>query len=132
MAAVVDDWRPDLVMRETAEFSSYVVAESHGIPHVQVAMGLMAIEEFAYPLIDDALAALGAPSGTAGLRTAPVLNFVPECLEEAQSRAVPAVNRFRGWPASPARADLGDWWTDMGLPPDAARSVPLVEEIARR
>jgi hypothetical protein len=64
VAAAVRDWRPDLIMRETAEFSSYVVAETEGIPHVQVAMGITAIEEFAYALIDDALAALGSRSGT--------------------------------------------------------------------
>src|SRR6516164_732847 len=32
VAAAVRDWRPDLIMRETAEFSSYVVAETEGIP----------------------------------------------------------------------------------------------------
>ena len=52
----------------------------------------------------------------AGLRTAPSSAWSTECSEEAQSRTVPAVNRFRGWPASPASADLGDWWTDMGVP----------------
>src|SRR5579863_8870532 len=58
MSAVVRDWQPDLIMRESAEFSAYVVAEAQGVPHVQVATGLMAIEEFVCSLIDDALAAL--------------------------------------------------------------------------
>src|SRR5215204_6302916 len=38
MQAVADQWRPDLVLREVAEFSSLVVAERAGIPHAQVAL----------------------------------------------------------------------------------------------
>jgi UDP:flavonoid glycosyltransferase YjiC (YdhE family) len=115
MAAAVRDWRPDLIMRETAEFSSYAVAEAEGIPHVQVAMGTTAIEEFAYPLISDALAALGSRSGTAGLRTAPILSLVPECLEDPESRTVRAVHRFRDRLVG-AGTDLGDWWPGIDAP----------------
>ena len=115
MAAAVGDWRPELIMRETAEFSSYVVAEAEGIPHVQVAMGMTVIEEFAYVLIDDALAALGSRSGTAALRTAPVLSLVPECLEAPDSRTVRAVHRFRDRLVNTG-TDLGDWWTAIDAP----------------
>jgi UDP:flavonoid glycosyltransferase YjiC (YdhE family) len=115
MSALVRDWRPDLIMRESAEFSSYVVAEAQGVPHVQVATGLMAIEEFVWARIDDALAALGSQSGTRGLRTAPVLSLVPDCLEDPNQRIVPTVHRFRD-PQGIARSDLGDWWAETDLP----------------
>jgi UDP:flavonoid glycosyltransferase YjiC (YdhE family) len=115
MASVVRDWRPDIILRESAEFSSYVVAETRGIPHVEVALGLMAMDEFAYALIDDAAAALGSPSGTAGLRTAPVLSLVPECLEDREGRTVRAVHRFRDQPVF-AASDFGDWWTGDDAP----------------
>ena len=115
MAAVVRDWRPDLILRETAEFSSFVVAEAQGIPHVQVAMGLTVIEEFAYPLIEDALRTLGSRSGTAGLRAAPTLSLVPECLEDSESRTAAPVHRFRNRPGE-AASDLGDWWTGIEAP----------------
>jgi MGT family glycosyltransferase len=115
MAAVVRDWRPDLIMRETAEFSSYVVAEAQGIPHVQVAMGLTAVEEFAYPVIEEALGALGSRSGTAGLRAAPTLSLVPERLEDPESRTVAPVHRFRDRLVD-TRSDLGDWWTGIEAP----------------
>jgi UDP:flavonoid glycosyltransferase YjiC (YdhE family) len=115
MAAVVHNWRPDLIMRETAEFSSYVVAEAEGIPHVQVTIGMTAIENFAYALIDDALVALGSRGGTAGLRTAPTLSLVPECLEDPESRTVRAVHRFRDRPVNP-ETDLGDWWPGVDAP----------------
>jgi len=115
MSAVVRDWRPDLIVRETAEFSSYVVAEEENVPHAKVAMGLMAIEEFVCAVIDDALAALGSQSGTTGLRTAPVLSLVPECLEDPNSRFVPTVHRFRDSQGN-AGSDLGDWWSDINAP----------------
>ncbi len=115
MAAVVRDWRPDLILRETAEFSSFVVAEAQGIPHVQVAMGLTAIEEFAYPFIEDALRTLGSRSGTAGLRAAPTLSLVPEYLEDSESRTAAPVHRFRDRPDD-AASDLGNWWTGIEAP----------------
>jgi hypothetical protein len=46
MPAVADQWRPDVILRETAEFASYVVADGTGIPHIQVAMSLAAVEAF--------------------------------------------------------------------------------------
>ena len=115
MSAAVRDWRPDLIMRETAEFSSYVVAEAQRIPHVQVAMGLAAVEEFAYPLIDDALTALGSHNGAAGLRAAPMLSLVPECLEEPEIPDLRAAKRFRARPAD-VGGGLGDWWSDVDAP----------------
>jgi UDP:flavonoid glycosyltransferase YjiC (YdhE family) len=115
MEAVVRDWQPDLIMRETAEFSSYVVAEAQGVPHVHVATGLMAIEEFVWARIDEALAALGSQSGTGGLRTAPVLSLVPDCLEDPNSPIVPTVHRFRA-PQGDIGSDLDDWWTGIDAP----------------
>ena len=116
MSVAVRDWRPDLIMRETAEFSSYVVAEAQRIPHVQVAMGLAAVEEFAYPLIDDALTALGSHNGAAGLRAAPMLSLVPECLEDPEIPDLRAAKRFRARPAD-VGGGLGDWWSDVDAAP---------------
>ena len=115
MSAVVRDWRPDLIMRATAEFSSYVVAEAQSVPHVQVPMELMAIDEFVCTLVDEALAALGSQSGTTGLRTAPVLSLVPESLEDPNSWIVSTAHRFRDWQGN-AGSDLGDWWTGIDAP----------------
>src|SRR5205807_2693984 len=67
MQAAVGDWRPDVIRRETAEFASYLVAESNGIPHAQVAMSLTSMEDFALPLVDAPLRELGSRAGAAGL-----------------------------------------------------------------
>jgi UDP:flavonoid glycosyltransferase YjiC (YdhE family) len=85
MAAAVREWRPDLVLRETAEFASYVVAEQYDIPHVHVAIALEGLAAFAYPLLDGALDRLGSRLGVAGLRRAPTLSFVPPTLEDPGS-----------------------------------------------
>ena len=60
MQAAVDEWRPDLILRETAEYSSYLVAERNGIPHAQVATSLAAFEEFMQPLVEQPLRELGS------------------------------------------------------------------------
>jgi UDP:flavonoid glycosyltransferase YjiC (YdhE family) len=94
MAAVVRDWRPDLVLRETAEFASYVVAEQRDIPHVHVAIALAGLEAFAYPLLGEALDRLGSARGVAGLRRAPTFSFVPPTLEDPGSTGDRLVHRF--------------------------------------
>lgn len=110
MAAVVREWRPDLVLRETAEFASYVVADQHDIPHIHVAIALEGLEEFAYPLLEGALDQLGSERGVAGLRRAPTLSFVPPTLEDPGSSGDRVVHRFSEQlrPAS-GRPLPGDW-----------------------
>ena len=41
--AVIDGWRPDLVVREPMEFASLVAAERAGIAQVQVAIGMAGV-----------------------------------------------------------------------------------------
>jgi hypothetical protein len=111
MQAVADEWRPDLILRETAEFASYVVAERNRIPHAQVAISLAALEEFMQPLVDQPLRTLGAQRGWEGLAMAPHLTLVPASLEEPGEPAATATHRFRQ-PGAPVDApDLPQaWW----------------------
>ena len=39
MQELVTSWRPDVVVRESAELASWAVAERHGVPHVAVNVG---------------------------------------------------------------------------------------------
>ena len=39
-----EEWRPDVVLRESAEFASALAAELHGVSHARVATGLSAAE----------------------------------------------------------------------------------------
>src|SRR6188472_2241156 len=40
LVETVERWRPDLMLRETAELASLAAAERAGVPHVQVCIGM--------------------------------------------------------------------------------------------
>ena len=42
MRTAVREWRPDLIVREHAEFASLVAAEEAGVPYLQVGISLVA------------------------------------------------------------------------------------------
>jgi len=107
----VQDWRPDVIVREPAEFASYVVAERRGVPHVVMAIGPAGLDDFMLPRVDAPLRALGAERGADGLRAAPVVTLVPEVLDTPRSGAG-QVTRVR-YEASPAsRVDPLPAWGD--------------------
>ena len=86
--AVIDDWRPDLVVREPAEFASLVAAERAGIAQVQVAIGMVGLHEAAWPILSEPLAELSVLAGLPADRAlatmvrTPELTFVPATLDE--------------------------------------------------
>jgi UDP:flavonoid glycosyltransferase YjiC (YdhE family) len=47
LRALVEAWRPDVIVRESCEFASTLVAELYGIALVRVGLGLAAVEEMA-------------------------------------------------------------------------------------
>ena len=46
LRAIVEDFRPDVIVRDCWEYASTLVAELHGIPVVRVALGLAAVEAY--------------------------------------------------------------------------------------
>ena len=63
--AACDEWRPDLILHEAAEYASAIAAHRRGIDHVQVAISQAAVEwgslELAAPVLPaDVVAALRA------------------------------------------------------------------------
>jgi UDP:flavonoid glycosyltransferase YjiC (YdhE family) len=107
---IVDDWGPDVVIRESWEFASTVAAELRGLPLARVGLGLAAVEELsvrvAAPVVDGVRAEAGLPSDPAGgrLRGAPYLTAMPAALDGPDGRVAPVVRRFRApAPASPRR-----------------------------
>ena len=115
--ALVDRWRPDLVLRDSAEFASYVVADSEGIPHATVAVSLESFEEESLAALEVPLADLGARSGVAGLRSATRLSLLPPAFDGAAALASGTTKRFRD-DAAPAAsgASLPDWWPGSSDP----------------
>lgn len=116
LRALADRWRPDVVVREPAEFASYVVAEERGIPHVQVNAGvdrmLDALIEPAQRLWDR----LGPPHGPSGLFTAPRWTLFPASFDSPSGMASGEPRRFRQGGARDAASALPDWWDASELP----------------
>jgi UDP:flavonoid glycosyltransferase YjiC (YdhE family) len=117
LRAIVADFKPDVIVRESWEFASTLVAELHGIPLVRVGLGLGAVEELsirlAAPAVDDQRAALGLPPDPTGarLRDTPYLTMVPAPLDDPGAVLPALTHRF----ASPAPAaeeppPLAAWW----------------------
>jgi UDP:flavonoid glycosyltransferase YjiC (YdhE family) len=118
LRAIVEDWRPDVIVRECWEYASTLLAELRGIPIVRVALGLAEVEALsiglAAPAVDAARAELGLPPDPAGerLRDTPFLTMVPE---ELDGPAPWPAHRFRHAVSHDA-PPLPDWWPGNGDP----------------
>ena len=112
LRAIVEDFRPDVIVRECWEYGSTLIAELHGIPVARVALGLGAVEalsiDLAAPAVDAARAELGLPPDPAGdrLRDTPFLTMIPEALEDPPPWPT---HRFRHAVSEDA-PPLPDWW----------------------
>jgi UDP:flavonoid glycosyltransferase YjiC (YdhE family) len=101
MLAAIDEWRPDVVIRETFEFASLVAAEARGLPHVHVAIGLLAGAALALPAASPAIDELRESLGLAAdpaLSThwlAPTWTLSPVSFEDPADPGPPQIQRFR-------------------------------------
>lgn len=101
LRATVDEWRPDLVLREPCELGSLATAEAAGIPHATVAIGMDAVIGHIAPILAEPLEELDALAGLAPGRcanaflAAPVLTCVPEQLDGAAGEQPRDLHRFR-------------------------------------
>ena len=114
---VVDEFRPDVIARESWEFGSTIVAEQHGIPIVRIGLALAEVEEasmrFAAPTVDALREATGLPGDPNGerLRDAPYLTMMPAALDDGSAAAPARTHRFApqiGEAAAPPPLD--DWF----------------------
>jgi len=90
-------WRPDIVVRETAEFAGAIAASLSGVPHARVGIGLVSMErtltDIATPNIDALRAAHGL--GPHVLAEEPFLTLFPASLEDPAVPELPRTARFR-------------------------------------
>jgi UDP:flavonoid glycosyltransferase YjiC (YdhE family) len=63
LQAVLGAWRPDVIVRETFEYGSYVAAECNEIPSAQVGVVLAWFEEFGLSVVEEPLNELRASVG---------------------------------------------------------------------
>ena len=109
MLAAIEEWAPDVLVRETLEFASSAAAERLGVPEVQFGIHLSSHWDagalgLAAPALDELRVAAGlAPDPTVrSARRAPLLTLAPASL----GPPLPAVRRYRDPDApSPDRRD---------------------------
>jgi hypothetical protein len=88
----VERWRPDLMLRETAELASLAAAERAEVPHVHVCIGMHEVLPRFANAISDPLEELGRLAGlnegrmTSALASETVLSLVPEILDHPRGQ----------------------------------------------
>lgn len=104
--ATIEEWRPDVVIREAAELASAVAADLHGVPHARVAVGPALVDEgglaIATPAIEDRRPGLAARIAASRFLT---------CWPESVDPAPFAVERFRDPALDSPPQPLPDWWS---------------------
>lgn len=105
LSASIEEWQPDLVVRESAEFASAVAADRHGVRHVRVSIGVAQVEEASLAIAGPALEAR-RPGIAARIAASPYLSCFPDSVDPAPF----AVTRFRHPAAGTRAAALEDWW----------------------
>jgi UDP:flavonoid glycosyltransferase YjiC (YdhE family) len=91
-------WRPDVVVRESAEFGGLIAAEVHGAPHARVAIGLGEMEHLVDALATPNVDVLRGRYGLSGpnrLAGEPVLTLFPAGLEDPAAAVPERMVRFR-------------------------------------
>ena len=118
LTAAMDAWRPDVLVREPAEFGSLAAAERARVPHVQVAIGMtemsrLMIAETVEPVTE--LAGLvGLPDGSLGeaLAAESILTSVPASLDRAGDDGFAESSvafRYRDDASAESSAPLPSW-----------------------
>jgi UDP:flavonoid glycosyltransferase YjiC (YdhE family) len=119
VTAAIETWRPDLVVREPAEFASWITAERARIPQVEVAIGAGTLDELLWREAAAALAslradaALPADPGLAGLRAVARLTTMPPSFDAPSGS--PRL-RFRHDDGRAVTTGLPPPWGDAALP----------------
>lgn len=113
LCAVMEDWRPHVLVREPAELGSLGAAERCGVPHLQVAIGMTELSRALSDVVAEPLEELSTIAGLPGtalssaLAVEPLLSPVPDVLDRAgDDRYDPAVVAFRYREEVPATQDV--------------------------
>jgi UDP:flavonoid glycosyltransferase YjiC (YdhE family) len=111
MHQVIEQWRPDLVVREPCEYASAVVAASSGVPVCQVAIDLAGVE---WRSMDTASPALERHRKglTDEARQTTYLSRFPAAIDPS---LFPDTRRYADLTSASGRT-LPDWWSGSDAP----------------
>ena len=121
MLAAIEEWRPDVVVRESAEFSALIAAQRLGVRHARVGIGLSTQLEsqmlsLAGPALDELGATVGVAPGLAGHAAESLcLTMAPAVLDGPRSSETEQVRRFRQ-ASAPLAGSPPDGWGDPAAP----------------
>ena len=96
----VERWRPDVLLRESAELASLAAAERAGVPHVHVCIGMHEVATRFADVIGGPLEELGRLAGLgdgrlpAALADETVFSAVPDVLDHAAGDVPPEAEAF--------------------------------------
>jgi glycosyltransferase len=128
--ATVEQWRPDVVLRDPCEFGSLAAAERAGVPHAEVAISIGSLQLWTSDLLVEPLHELdeivGLPARTcsAALASTPVFTSVPPSLEAGRGRTAksaaaqraPEVVRYRDGDRRGRAGSLPGRWGEADHP----------------
>jgi UDP:flavonoid glycosyltransferase YjiC (YdhE family) len=107
---VCEAWKPRLVVRESCEYASAVVAREDGIAQLQVGLSLAELESGVLTMVEPIIDRYGR--GVAGaVRAAPYLTRFPESLDPS-----PWADTRRYRQPGPAARSLPAWWPSDDRP----------------
>lgn len=106
---IIDEFQPNLVLRETYEIASFVAAEAAGVPQAQVSVGLSSFEEIATRALAEAVSNFGLKECLPRLQSISRLSHVPPTLDVASAMSG-TTKRFRWGDPADSGPDLPDWW----------------------
>jgi UDP:flavonoid glycosyltransferase YjiC (YdhE family) len=121
LTELVAEWRPDLIVRESWEFASTIVADRHRIPIARVGLGLTPLEEASIEIAAPRVDRIRRDNGLHGdpdgerLRESHYFTFIPETIDPALEGLASVVHRFRD-PVAEAPSALPDLWPDNDDP----------------
>jgi hypothetical protein len=122
VVATIERWRPDVVVRESAELASLGAAEAAGIPHVHVTIGMHEIvTSFATAIVEpllelDRLVDLPIGRCSSAQAAEQVLSTVPATHDDADGEAPTGILRFRDEAKPSGDGPLPPPWGDPDLP----------------
>ncbi len=117
LLAAVDQWKPDVILREPGEFGALAAARWAGIPHLQVTIGMAELSHAVIEVTGDPLRELALLAGLpedALVRAAadePLLSSVPDRLDRAGDDAYvdTVAFRYRDQPPTLTAEPLPSW-----------------------
>ena len=122
IAATIESWEPDVVVRELCELGSFVAAEAAGVPQVVAAIGLQEVGEAALVHLREPVAELRDLAGLPAdpelrrLRTLSHLTTVPAALDGPDRADGVPTSRFREPDGRRGESRLPAAWGDAEAP----------------